>query len=165
MTRLSRRLMAIAASMACVCGASVAARRTSAPGSPAQELPDGQGRLVTLRQCDTSCHGIDTFVDKRRSKTRWVQTIDDMQRRGMFISDEDSKVAVGYLTAHLGIPVRINEATAKQIDDVLDLAAGQAEAIVKYRDLNGKFADWKDLMKVPALDAKRLEAQKANIVF
>jgi len=157
--------MAIVASMACVCGANVAARWKSAAGAGPQELPEGQGRLVTLRLCETSCHGIDTFVDKRRSKARWVQTIDDMQRRGMFISDEDSKVVVGYLTAHLGIPVKINEATAKQIDDALDLATGQAEAIVKYRDLNGKFADWKDLMKVPALDAKRLEEQKANIVF
>jgi competence ComEA-like helix-hairpin-helix protein len=151
--------------MACVCGASVAARWQSAPGSQPQELSEGQGRLATLRLCDTSCHGIDAFVDKRRSKARWVQTIDDMQRRGMFISDEDSKVVVGYLTAHLGIPVKINEATAKQIDDVLDLAAGQAEAIVKYRDLHGRFADWKALLKVPGLDPKRLEEQRGNIVF
>jgi len=120
---------------------------------------------VTLRLCDTSCHGIDEFIEKRRPKTRWVQTIDDMQRRGMFISDEDFKVVVGYLTARLGFPVRINEATAKQLDDALDLAPGQAEAIVKYRDTNGKFADWKDLLKVPKLDAAKIEEQKANIVF
>jgi competence ComEA-like helix-hairpin-helix protein len=133
--------------------------------SPARELPEGQGRLVTLRLCETSCHGIDTFVEKRRPKVRWVQTIDDMQRRGMFISDEDFKVVVGYLTARLGFPIRINEATAKQLDDALDLAPGQAEAIVKYREANGKFADGKDLLKVPKLDAAKLEEQKANIVF
>ena len=88
-----------------------------------------------------------------------------MQRRGMFISDEDVKVVIGYLTARLGIPVKINQATAKEIDDTLDLPPGQAEAIVKYRDVNGRFADWNDLLKVPKLDAKRLEEQKANIVF
>jgi competence ComEA-like helix-hairpin-helix protein len=155
----------LAAAAACFCVAGVAARRTAGPTARAQELPDGPGRLATLRQCDTSCHGIDAFVDKRRSKARWVLTIDDMQRRGMFISDEDLKVVVGYLTARLGIPVKINEATARQIDDTLDLSPGQAEAIVKYRDLNGRFADWKDLLKVPNLDSKRLEEQKINIVF
>jgi competence ComEA-like helix-hairpin-helix protein len=164
-TPLSRRVLGLAVAVACFCVAGVAARRTVGPTARAQELPDGQGRLATLRQCDTSCHGIDAFVDKRRSKARWLLTLDDMQRRGMFISDEDSKIVIGYLTAHLGFPVKINEATAKQIDDTLDLAPGQAEAIVKYRDLNGKFADWKDLLKVPTLDAKKLEEQKANIVF
>jgi competence ComEA-like helix-hairpin-helix protein len=162
---MRRRVLGLAVAVTCVGVAGVAARRTAGPTALVQELPDGPGRLATLRHCDTSCHGIDAFVDKRRSKARWVLTIDDMQRRGMFISDEDVKTVVGYLTARLGIPVKINEATAKQIDDTLDLAPGQAEAIVKYRDLNGKFADWKDLLKVPNLDSKKLEEQKASIVF
>jgi competence ComEA-like helix-hairpin-helix protein len=162
---MSRPMAGLAVAVACFCVVGVAARRTAGLTTGAQELPDGPGRLATLRQCDTSCHGIDAFVDKRRSKGRWLLTLDDMQRRGMFISDEDVKVVLGYLTTRLGIPVKINEATAKQIDDTLDLAPGQAEAIVKYRDLNGKFADWKDLLKVPKLDAKKLEEQKANIVF
>jgi competence protein ComEA len=61
--------------------------------------------------------------------------------------------------------VRINKATAKQIDDVLVLAEGLADAIVKYRDANGPFATWDDLMKVPGLDAKVLVVQKAKVVF
>jgi len=130
-----------------------------------QELPEGQGRLVTLRVCDTSCHGIDKLVDGRRSKTKWVLTMEDMQRRGAVVSDADFKVVLGYLAARLGVPVKINEATVTRIDDVLDLAPGQAEAIVKYRDTHGPFANWQDLMKVPGLDPKKLEEQKANVVF
>jgi competence ComEA-like helix-hairpin-helix protein len=152
--------------MACVCGASVAAMWTSGPGLRArQELPEGPGRAVTQRLCETACHDIDKVTDVRRSKAQWVESIADMQARGAVVSDEEFKTVMSYLAAHFGVPVKINEATARQIDDVLDLASGQAEAIVKYRDAHGKFANWQDLMKVPGLDPKKLEEQKPNVVF
>ena len=71
----------------------------------------------------------------------------------------------GYLVAHAGIQVRINIATARQIDDGMILEPGQAAAIVKYRDANGKFADWQALMRVPGLDPKKLNEQRENVVF
>jgi competence ComEA-like helix-hairpin-helix protein len=91
--------------------------------------------------------------------------METMRTDGAKGSDDEFKIIVTYLATHYGVQVRINNATARQIDDVLVLAAGQAEAIVKYRDAHGPFADWAALLQVPGLDAKKLQAQKVKVVF
>ena len=149
--------------IACV---SVGAALASTLGMMArQELPEGLGRDVTQRLCSNECHGIEKVVAERRSKSQWLETIETMKTDGAKGSDEEFKTALTYLTIHFGVPVRVNKATARQIDDVLVLAEGQADAIVKYRDEHGPFASWDDLMKVPGLDPKKLEEQKANVLF
>jgi competence protein ComEA len=130
-----------------------------------QDLEPGAGKAVTMQICASSCHGIERFVSEHRSKSQWVETLETMKGEGAAGTDAEFKAVLGYLVAHAGIQVRINTATARQIDDALYLEPGQAAAIVKYRDANGKFADWAALMKVPGLDAKKLSEQKTNVVF
>lgn len=130
-----------------------------------QELPEGRGRDLTAQMCSSSCHGIDKFIAEHRSKSQWNDTIQTMKDEGATGSDEDFKAVVSYLIAHFGQQVKINEATARQIDDILDLAPGQADAIVRYRETHGRFASWQDLMAVPGLDPKKLDEQKGNVVF
>lgn len=130
-----------------------------------QELPEGEGRDLTLQLCAGECHGIEKVVGERKSKSQWAETMIVMRNDGSKGTDEEFKIITTYMTTHFGVQVRINKATAKQIDDVLVLADGLADAIVKYRDANGPFATWDDLMKVPGLDAKVLVVQKAKVVF
>lgn len=130
-----------------------------------QEAPPPAGKAITMDTCASSCHGTERFASEHRSKSQWTETIETMKGEGATATDAEFKAVLGYLVAHAGIQVKINTATAKQIDDALDLEPGQAEQIVKYRDANGKFADWEALMKVPGLDPKKLEEQKANVVF
>ena len=130
-----------------------------------QDLPEGQGREVTQARCSNECHGVDKIMAEHRSKSQWTETIDTMKTDGAKGSDEEFKAILSYLTAHFGVRVKINTATARQIDDALDLAAGQAAAIVKYRDEHGPFKDWPSLMQVPGLDPKTLDEQKDNVVF
>jgi competence protein ComEA len=130
-----------------------------------QELAPGAGKDITLQTCASSCHGVERFASEHRSKSQWVETLETMKTEGAAGTDADFKAILGYLVAHAGIQVKINVATAKQIDDALCLEPGQAEAIVKYRDEKGKFADWQALLAVPGLDPKKLEEQKANVVF
>ena len=130
-----------------------------------QELPEGEGRDLTLKLCSSECHGIDKVVGERKSKSQWIENLETMRSDGSKGTDDEFKVIVTYLTMHYGVPVKINKATARQIDDSLVLAAGQAEAIVTYRDAHGPFAGWDDLLKVPGLDPKKLQEQKGNIVF
>jgi competence ComEA-like helix-hairpin-helix protein len=130
-----------------------------------QELPPGQGREVTLGRCSAACHGIDRVMAEHRSKSQWTETIDTMKDNGAKVSDEEFKAIISYLTAHFGVQVKINTATARQIDDALVLSGGQAAAIVKYRDEHGPFKDWQALLQVPGLDPKALDEQKGNIVF
>jgi competence protein ComEA len=144
----------------------VAAVLTSTLGLVAQQgLPEDQGRSETLRLCSNECHAIGKVVAERKSKSQWIETMETMRSDGAKGSDEEFKIIVTYLTTHFGVQVRINKATAKQIDDVLVLPEGLADAIVKYRDERGPFADWAALMQVPGLDAKRLEVQKTKVVF
>lgn len=130
-----------------------------------QKAPEGTGQEITLRLCTANCHGAQTFLSERRSKSQWLETIETMKVEGAKGTDEEFRIALGYLVAQLGIPVRINKATARQIDDAMDLPAGQADAIVKYRDENGSFADFAALLKVPGIDVKKLEEQKGKILF
>ena len=148
----------------------VAVRLSAAPESAAvsasrQELAAGAGKAITLQLCAGSCHGIERFVSEHRSKSQWIETLDTMKTQGAGGTDDELNAVLGYLVAHSGIQVKINVATAKQIDDALDLQPGQAEAIVKYRDDKGKFADWAALMNVPGLDAKKLDEQKDKVLF
>lgn len=130
-----------------------------------QGLPEGTGKDVTMKLCSNECHGIEKFGSEHRSKSQWLETMEVMKNDGAKGTDEEFKAVVSYLIAHLGIPVKINKATAKQIDDAMELEPGQAAAIVKYRDENGPFADLAALLKVPGLDAKKIEEQKTNLVF
>ena len=130
-----------------------------------QELPEGEGKELTLQLCSGECHGIEKVVGERKSKSQWAETMIVMRNDGSKGTDEEFKIITTYMATHFGVQVRINKATAKQIDDVLVLAEGLADAIVKYRDANGPFATWDDLMKVPGLDAKVLIVQKAKVVF
>lgn len=130
-----------------------------------QELPEGKGQDVTLRLCSNECHGIDKVVAEHKSKSQWIETMETMRGDGAKGTDEEFKIIVGYLATHYGVQVKINKATVTQIDDALVLAEGQADAIVKYRDANGPFADLAALLKVPGLDAKAIEIQKDKIVF
>ena len=130
-----------------------------------QELPEGRGRDVTQARCSNECQGIDKVMAEHRLKSQWIETIDTMKTDGAKGSDEEFRAIISYLTAHFGVQVKINTATVRRIDDALDLAAGQAAAIVKYRDEHGPFADWQSLMRVPGLDAKKLDEQKSNVVF
>lgn len=130
-----------------------------------QEPPQGEGRDVTQRLCSSECHGIDRVMAEHRSKSQWTDTIETMKTDGAKGSDDEFTAVIGYLTAHFGVQVKINSATARQIDDALVLAAGQAAAVVKYRDEHGPFKDWTSLMQVPGLDPKKLDEQKGNVVF
>lgn len=130
-----------------------------------QELPEGKGQDVTLRLCSNECHGIDKVVAEHKSKSQWIETMETMRGDGAKGTDEEFKIIVGYLATHYGVQIKINKATVKQIDDALVLAEGQADAIVKYRDANGPFADLAALLKVPGLDPKAIEIQKDKIVF
>jgi competence protein ComEA len=168
MTSTRRWIAFGAAAFACAFATRLTATPASASNSggvPGQELQDGAGKAVTLQICASSCHGIERFVSEHRSKSQWLETLETMKGEGAAGTEAEFKAVLGYLVAHSGIQVKINTATAKQIDDALDLEPGVADKIVKYRDDHGKFADWDALMAVPGLDPKKLEEQKSNVVF
>jgi len=149
--------------------AAIAGRASSAtsqsPTQPAPaDFPPGPNREVVIKVCK-DCHPVSQVIRRRESRTKWSFLVDQMAKEGADIKDDEFDKIVLYLSAVLGKKIKINEATAETIADALDIEEAAAAAIVKYRADKGPFKEWKDLLKVPGIDAQRIEELKDNFDF
>ncbi|RJQ18648.1 MAG: helix-hairpin-helix domain-containing protein [Nitrospiraceae bacterium] len=60
--------------------------------------------------------------------------------------------------------ININQATAKELTALKGIGKKKAEAIIAYRESNGKFASVEDLTKVKGINKNTIEDIRANIV-
>jgi competence protein ComEA len=134
------------------------------PLAYAQDLPDGPGKDVTVRVC-SACHDAGVVATYRDSKDDWQPIVDDMRGRGADGSDADFQTIVTYLAHYFGPAVKINQASAAELEKLLEITPAEAAAIVKYRDANGNFKDVDGLRKVPGLDMKKIEPIQQRLVF
>lgn len=61
--------------------------------------------------------------------------------------------------------LNINTATAEQIDMLPGMSRKKAEAVVEYRNTNGKFKTLDDLMKVKGIKQRTIDKIKDYIIF
>jgi len=145
-------------------------------------LPPGEGKPIVERMC-SSCHALKVVTSKRASPEQWAQVVDQMVSRGAEGTDEEVQTIVEYLSKNFGLdnpppaaekaekehpalqPVAVNQATAAELSSDLGLSADESAAIVAYREQNGKFKEWRDLTKVPGVDATKIEKNKDRLVF
>jgi competence protein ComEA len=90
--------------------------------------------------------------------------IDQMARFGAEASDQEFDQILEYLVRNFS-PIRVNKATAKELEATLEVPATIAEAIVAYRLEKGEFKAVDDMTQVPGLESAKIEARKARIVF
>jgi competence protein ComEA len=135
------------------------------PAQNAKQLPEGPGRKTTERLCG-SCHGFGNFMRKRDTREGWNNVIEDMIRRGAKGEEEEWAEVSDYLVAQFSpVRVNVNQATAAQIAEGLQVKAAVAAAIVKHREGNGAFKSFEDLGKVAGVDAAALEARRMYIDY
>jgi competence protein ComEA len=127
------------------------------------QLPDGKGKEAVERIC-TGCHEIGTVTGSRRTRIGWQRNVDDMIARGAEGSDEDMETVVDYLTAFFG-KINVNTAASKELASFLGLSETEAQAIVSYRERNGKYKDFEQLRNTPGVSAEKLQAKRAQIAF
>ncbi len=137
-------------------------------------LPEGPGKAVLMRVC-SQCHGVEVAAGRRESREGWNAIVSDMVERGAQGTDDELGAIVEYLTANFSksknvavkieTKVEINKVAAETMVSLLQVTPDEAAAIVHYREANGAFKSFEDLAKVPGLDASKLEAKKASIVF
>jgi competence protein ComEA len=133
----------------------------------AQDLPDGPGKEVLSRVC-TQCHGLDQIIELKQTKAEWSALVDTMVSYGAVAKDEEFDTIIDYLAKNFGKAaekIKVNKATAKEIETGLALTTKDAEAIVQYRQKNGDFKNLQDLLKVTGVDGKKIEAAKDKIDF
>jgi competence protein ComEA len=128
-----------------------------------EQLPDAPAKKTVATVCG-ACHDLETAVEMRHTKAGWKTVIEAMVQRGALAKDEEFEAIIEYLAKYFGA-ANVNIATAKELEDVLEIPAEQADGIVKYRAANGDFKDLESLKKVPGVDAKVLDERKDRITF
>ncbi len=134
------------------------------PAAENDDLPEGNGKEIFVRMC-SNCHALKQVTKARFHRNFWESVVDDMVSRGAEGTEEEASVVVGYLTRNFGKPVKINQATAKEIQAGLSFTAAESELLVRHRTEHGAFKALEDLQKVQGLSGKRLDEQKKNIEF
>jgi len=142
-------------------------------------LPPGEGQAIVQQKC-ASCHALKVVTGKKASRQQWSTTVDQMITRGADVSDDEVETLLDYLAKNFGPatgqagadkgherpgPVNVNSATASELADALALTEQESAAIVSYRKQNGNFKQWRDLTKVPGIDAKKIESNQDRLVF
>lgn len=132
----------------------------------AKALPEGSGREVTGRVC-INCHDSSNFRKLRLDRDEWEREVGLMVDNGAKATDDELAAVVDYLVENFGptSKIHVNTAPIGEIKAVLGLTAAQAVAVVDYRQANGDFKTWQDLLKVPQMDAQKIEAKKDLLAF
>lgn len=135
---------------------------------PYSELPAGTGKDTLIRVCG-KCHSPDKVMANGQSREGWEDTITKMAGYGAVGTDAEFTEILDYLAKNFppssSGTVNVNEATAAQLESDLGLSTTEADAVIQFREKNGAFKSIDDLEKVPGLDAKKLDAEKARLVF
>lgn len=132
----------------------------------AKLLPDGPGKDLVGRIC-FDCHGAGNFRKARLSRDDWSDQVADMADRGAKGTEAELAAVVEYLTQYFGKDSKINVNTAPLVElkTVLGLTVKESQAVIDYREANGKFQAWQELQKVPGVEGTKLEAKKELIAF
>ena len=129
-------------------------------------LPDGPGKDVVGKFC-FECHGAGNFRKVRLNKDDWSDQVADMVDRGAKANEAEMAAIVDYLTKNFGKDSKVNVNTAPLVElkVVLGLSVKESQAVIDYREANGKFKAPQDLKKVPDIDAAKIDAKKDLIAF
>jgi competence protein ComEA len=135
----------------------------------AAELPDGTGKDIVMNAC-SGCHKAEDIPNYRRTPEEWETIVARMVQRGARVADSDRETVVGYLAKNFPKvedpnKVNVNKATAKELETGLSLTAKEAEAVVQYREKNGNFRAWGDLLVIYGLDGRKIQAAKDRLSF
>ena len=156
--------MAFAAVTAASTSTLVSQGPPSATAAVAQDtFPETTGKTALLKVC-SNCHTAESVIQTLRTRAEWSEAIDQMARFGAEASDQEFEQILAYLAKHFS-PIKVNKATAKDLETTLDVPVSVAEAIVAYRLEKGDFKTVDDLKKAPGLESSKIEALRARITF
>ena len=132
----------------------------------ADDLPPGAGGAVAAKTC-TVCHGVDNIRQKRLSRDDWADVVDEMIDRGAKLTDREKETVLSYLAESLGPNSKlwVNSAPLAEWKAVAGLTVPEAKAVIEYRKQNGDFHQIGDLLKVPGVDPRKIEAKKDVFAF
>ena len=129
-------------------------------------LPDGPGKDVVAKVC-IDCHTAASFRKMRLNEDEWWDKVGDMVDRGAKADETQQAVVVAYLAKNFGRDSKVNVNTAphSELIVVLGFTVAESQVLVAYRTDHGNFKEWRDVLKVPGVDGKKVEALKDKMAF
>ena len=131
-----------------------------------KNLPGGPGKELVAKVC-IDCHTAATFRKMRLNEDEWYDKVGDMVDRGAKADEKQQSEIVAYLVRNFGKDAKVNMNTAphSELMVVLGFTVDESKALVAYRTGHGAFKEWSDVLKVPGVDAKKVEEQKDKMSF
>jgi competence ComEA-like helix-hairpin-helix protein len=132
----------------------------------ADDLPPGAGGRVASKVC-TACHDVDQIRQRRLSRDEWAEIVDDMVDRGAKPTAQEENAILAYLEENFGpnSKLLVNSAPLAEWRSVAGLTVAEARAVLEYRQRNGDFHEIGDLLKVPGVDSRKIEAKREIFSF
>ncbi len=129
---------------------------------------DGPGKAELQKLC-AGCHELEKSFSLKQDQDGWQRTMEKMVSYGMKSSEQEYKAVLEYLIKNYAaeeVPkLKVNKATAIELESGLSLKRSQAAAVIAYREKNGPFKSIADLKKVPGIDPEKIEAKKDRLSF
>jgi competence ComEA-like helix-hairpin-helix protein len=185
-------LLGISAVVTAIATASLSgvAAQNASPSDDAL-LPDGPGKVLIKKDCNT-CHSSSEITNGGgRSADDWSDVMNSMIDRGAVVSDDDANTIVQYLatnfapgwkqkrgaaaaggsapaaasTAGDNATVNVNKASAQDLQSALGLTADEAAAIVHHREQSGNYKTWQDVAAVPGVSSDKIKQNQQRLTF
>jgi competence protein ComEA len=165
-SRLIRGLIRWSARVPLVFCFLAAAILAMAADDDAKLLPDGPGKEVIVRAC-LECHDASGFRKLRLNRDDWTEKVGQMVDQGAQATSQEQTAIIDYLVHNFGpdSKVRINTAPFSEIRVVLGFTNEETKAIIAYREQHGNFKELRELLNVPGVDSKKVEAKKEMLAF
>jgi competence protein ComEA len=150
----------------CVLAAAASLGLALANDDEAKALPESPGKDLVGKVC-IDCHTASTFRKMRLDEDGWWDKVGEMVERGAKVDQKQQADIVAYLVRNFGKDSKVNVNTAphSELIVILGFTPDESKALVAYRTDHGGFKEWGDVVKVPGVDGKKVEAQKEKMVF
>jgi competence ComEA-like helix-hairpin-helix protein len=150
----------------CILAAAASLALALAADDDGKILPDGPGKELVAKVC-IDCHTAATFRKMRLNEDEWWEKVGDMVDRGAKADQKQQTEIVAYLARNFGKDAKVNMNTAPHTElmVVLGFTIDESKALVEYRDGHDAFKQWSDVLKVPGVDARKVESQKDKMAF
>ena len=135
--------------------------------APAAGLPAGAGRELLIRAC-TGCHKAEEFAAYRHTPSEYrliVYRMGDAAASAKELDEIADYLATNFPKVEDPSKINVNHASAKELEQGLNLTTKEAEAIVRYRERHGDFRAIGDLFVIYGLDGRKIQAAKDKISF
>jgi competence protein ComEA len=141
------------------------------PGAVAtiNDFPEAPGRQYVQQIC-LQCHEPAFLLPQHRSEPDWKRTVTRMSRKGLGGPQENYDAVAAYMSKYFGpdddaTKININRATVDELVAKLGFTKDEAAALVSYREKNGDFREWGDMLVIFGVDGHKIKAAKDKLSY